>query len=94
MNTHAAEQMVQPLWLFALQFDGGDGSAHDYNIPCAFWSSEKYPTSIPTDIIFSQTPQSEPIKSSMEAPLFTWAQALGDLVFTTQTRYASMLIWG
>lgn len=96
MSVHAAEQadLSQPLWFFAFQFDGGDNSAHDCKIPCGFWSSEKYPTSLPGDIIFDTTPQLECIEEGVKAPLFTSTQVLGDLIFTTQTKYASMSIWG
>ncbi len=94
MSAHTAEQVVRSLWFFVLQFDGGAGSVHDCNIPSGFWSSEKYPTSVPAGIIFDSTPQSEPIMKGVKAPLFTWAQVLGNLVFTTETKYAPVLIWG
>ncbi|EIW62626.1 uncharacterized protein TRAVEDRAFT_42971 [Trametes versicolor FP-101664 SS1] len=92
MGAHAAaEQVFPPLWFFALQFDSGDNFAHDCNIPCGFWSSDKYPTSIPADIIFDPTPQSEPVWTDIEAPLFTSTQILGDLIFTTQTKMETMI---
>lgn len=94
MCAHAAEQAASPLWFFLLQFDSGDHSAHESNIPCGFWSSEKDPASVPVDFIFDQTPQFVPIEEGEEAPLFTSTQALGDLVFTTQTKYASVSILG
>ncbi|KAL1939167.1 hypothetical protein VTO73DRAFT_10208 [Trametes versicolor] len=94
MSAHATEQVYPPLWFFVLQFDGNDGSAHDCNIPSGFWSSEKYPTSVPAGIIFDSTSQFERIAEGVEAPLFTWTQVLGDLVFTTRTKYAPVSIWG
>lgn len=92
MSAHATEQVYPPLWFFVLQFDGNDGSAHDCNIPSGFWSSEKYPTSVPSGIIVDSTSQFERIAEGVDAPLFTWTQVLGDLVFTTQTRYAPVSI--
>lgn len=94
MCAYAAEQAASPLWFFLLQFDSGDHSAHEGNIPCGFWSSEKDPASVPVDFIFDQTPQFVPIEEGEEAPLFTSTQVLGDLVFTTQTKYASVSISG
>lgn len=92
MSVHATEQVYPPLWFFVLQFDGGDGSAHDCNIPSGFWSSEKYPTFVPAGIILESTPQFEPIHKNVKAPLFTSTQVIGDLVFTTQTKYAPVSI--
>ncbi|EIW51878.1 uncharacterized protein TRAVEDRAFT_54298 [Trametes versicolor FP-101664 SS1] len=89
MSVHATEQVYPPLWFFLLQFDGNNGSAHDCNIPTGFWSSEKYPTSVPAGIIFDSTPQFEPIEEGVGAPLFTSTQVLGDLVFTTRTKMAT-----
>lgn len=77
-----------------LQFDGNTGSAHNCNIPSGFWSSEKYPTSVPAGIIFDSTSQFEHVEEGVEAPLFTWTQVLEDLVFTTRTKYAPVSIWG
>lgn len=88
MGARSAEQTARPLWFFLLQFDGGDSSAHDCNTPCGFWSSEKNPTSLPADIIFDRTPQFETMGKGVQAPLFTSTQALGNLVFITQTKYA------
>ncbi|EIW51845.1 uncharacterized protein TRAVEDRAFT_54269 [Trametes versicolor FP-101664 SS1] len=88
MSVHATEQVYPPLWFFLLQFDGNNGSAHDCNIPSGFWSSEKYPTSVPAGIIFDSTSQFEHIEG-VKAPLFTWTQVLGDLVFTTRTKMAT-----
>ncbi|KAL1937653.1 hypothetical protein VTO73DRAFT_13039 [Trametes versicolor] len=92
MCAHAAEQAASPLWFFLLQFDSGDHSAHESNIPCGFWSSEKDPASVPVDFIFDQTPQFVPIEEGEEAPLFTSTQALGDLVFTTQTKMYTAIL--
>lgn len=94
MSVHATEQVYPPLWFFVLQFDRNHGSAHDCNITTGFWSSEKYPTSVPAGIIFDSTPQFEPIEEGVGAPLFTSTQVLGDLVFTTCTKYAPVPIWG
>lgn len=78
--TYGAEQKVRLLWFFVLQFGGGNNSTHDRSTPCGFWSSEKYPTSIPADIIFDPSPQFEPIEmDKSEVPLFTSTQVLGDL---------------
>lgn len=92
MSAHATEQVYPPLWFFMLQFDRNDGSAHDCNIPTGFWSSEKYPTSVPAGIILDSTRQFEPIEEGEKAPLFTSTQLLGDLVLTTETKYAPVSI--
>ncbi|EIW51863.1 uncharacterized protein TRAVEDRAFT_54282 [Trametes versicolor FP-101664 SS1] len=92
MSTHAAEQVVPPLWFFLLQSGGSDSYAHARTTPCGFWSSEKYPTSVPAGIIFDPTPQYEPIRKGEEAPLFTSTQVLGDLVFTTETKMSTTLL--
>lgn len=49
---------------------------------------------MPAGIILNLTPQFEPIEEGEQAPLFTSIQVLGDLVFTTQTKYAPVSIWG
>ena len=92
MSVHATEQVYPPFWFFVLQFDGDDGSAHDCNIPSGFWSSEKYPTSVPAGIIFDSTSQFEAIREHEKAPLFASTQVIGDLVFTTQTKYAPVSV--
>lgn len=93
MSTHVTEQVYPPLWFFVLQLDGGHGSdAHDCNIPTGFWSSEESPTSVPADIIFDSIPQFAPIEEGVEAPLFTSTQVIGDFVFTTHIKYASVSI--
>lgn len=92
MSAHATEQVYPPFWFFVLQFDRNGGSADDCNIPSGFWSSEKYPTSVPAGIIFDSTLQFEHIEEGVEAPLFTSTQVIGDLVFTTQTKYAPVSI--
>lgn len=92
MSVHATEQVYRPLWFFVLQFDGNDGFAHDYIIPSGFWSSEKYPTSVPAGIIFDSTPQSEHIRDHVKVPLFISTQVLGDFVFTTHTKYAPVSV--
>lgn len=94
MSAHATEQVYPPFWFFLLQFDGNNGSAHDCNIPSGFWSSEKYPTSVPAGIILDSTPQFKLIEEGEQAPLFTSTQVLGDLVFTTETKYAPVSICG
>lgn len=94
MTPHAAGKTAPSLWFFVSQFDNSDNSAQRYTIPCGFWSSEKYPTSVPADIVVNPTaPQFEFIRAGAEAPLFTSRQILEDLVFTTQTKYASLSIW-
>ncbi len=92
MGTHTAEhwQAASPLWFFLLQFNGSD-DPYDSTFPCGFWSSEKYPTSIPAGITFDPVPRFERIRMDEEAPLLTSTQVLGDLVFTTQTKYAPAL---
>lgn len=90
---HDTEQASPPLWFFMFQPDDCDyrqDAVHNCHIPFGFWSLDKHPASIPTDIVFDPTPRLERIGQDKDAPLSTWIQQIGDFTFTTQAKYAPM----
>lgn len=92
-SANAVEQEALPLWFFLPEFGGSDGYTHQCAISCGFWSLEKYPASVPEDILFDSTSQNESVGENLKAPLFTSTQVLGAFVFTTRTKYVSALVW-